>query len=431
MGGRNYIVIFAVFFLFISNMAFAKVERNKSDDILMLDIDKLDSIHGGNYSKNYLSDKDITLKTVNLYYSFSNSLMNYCSFLFTFFRISTKYGIIDKQKIIMMPKTLIKKEMMKREVLNIKVAPDNKKVAFTISNCMNVFIFDLENKDIDSIDFGQDRINLIEFSNNNRYLAIGGSSFDNQVYTIGVFDKKFHDYIILNDYDSTNERIDKIAFNGDSSKFFIGRFKKYWNDYEMTIKKGQLLTIFDLKNRKLVFENSILEISNFDDIMFLNMDMFIYTYNNFIYKYCINKNILVTKEKLSMKNDKYYEKSKTLFFPKNRYIQIKRNTKKKISFLIIGNINTNKMNTKTFKNIYFYDIKISRKSEIACIRARYAGNHNKKYELLIYNTKTMQQIIEPIRFKNRKIHYDIAPSGKFIVYIRDGKLYKRDLPPVE
>ena len=316
-------------------------------------------------------------------------------------------------------------------IQDISISPKKDIMAFSLRK--HIYLLNIESNKLEKLEIPTcSKRRKLKFSYSGRYLGI------HEVDNSGFYDmktRKYHSYSFL-DFGWSYPYY--ICFsNNDRYFLLIGRLYRtgdvtvavHLKDYKVSLIEFGDIDVSDVFVTDKEINNNVYKgstIQRIDAIM--NKRKSLYTEKNPVVDVSLTSNNMVSKfgiNKINNATDFYFidGDKKIVCIDDNRILIITSDLKKEIARFKLDN-----------KNYYFCRyIKKANLKNIFVIKSHIRKNRKDSF-LHVFDGNTLKQIIPPVKTDRErlvKFNYAIVPSGKFIVYVRDGKLHKKELPEMD
>lgn len=308
------------------------------------------------------------------------------------------------------------------------ISPTDEKIALAVGS--GVYLLNTGKGSAGEIYHG-DSVCDIKFSGNGRFIGLSAGD------KTGFYDTVKHNYIrTITKYHG--DFVVSIHFSNDSRYFIVSY--GYPNPNANNFKKtDEVISVFSTANGNMVFNENCprdYKINDADIIGRNGKNMLIYCSSNFICYYDMAERKLISKKKISPDPVKVFDVN-SAFLNNNRVLFIERkpisNRKKPWYeyFLCVKEINSPTLQKCVkIKGRSIRSLRKDKAGRFVCLYAK-SDKKNGDGTLLVFDTENLKQVCSPIFTGKKRISYnafDIAPSGKFLVYIRDEKLFRYNIP---
>jgi hypothetical protein len=338
----------------------------------------------------------------------------------------------DKNETVNVPVLNIKR-IDNNKISDLSIAPDCKKVVVSLKN--HIYQVDLKTTNILKLRLNGHNIQKINYSHTGKYLGVIEASNELTGYydfanTIFYTPLKGKAYYKLNTF---------FSFSNNDSLFAIAYTKRNSNTKNSICSEDAdyYISLFNLENGKEIqcfkcpslWSYSQIGLSDIKDKTFLYL-----TTKNDLVQIDINSGKVLNKQKYTKEHvflryqPNFINNCKSIFCLWKYNIP---NTQKiKTIFCLSDIANLNKITKITNEKFRVKSFKISTNGRYICL---YGCNLNlnqtkkSKYYFLVLNssnfTENRIKTVDP-NSDNPYVPYDIASSGKFIIYAKRGMLYK-------
>jgi len=293
-------------------------------------------------------------------------------------------------------------------ITSIAVSPGDSTIAFSTKK--RIYLLDTENNRIKLLDYKGMEIEEILYSNNGRFLGI----IDN--VKSGIYDFK----------DSTYHKLKINYYDYGPDRFFFSRDDKYLFIAAATEEHGNQILVATTKSAKIIkrlygFGKTYgVKLIPSENKLYCLGRRHLYIQN---FKSCsLEKRVKFFNRTLLRKlgNTGSYGMAPKLILNNLDDILI-------ASGYILVRINLYKLNiiklSKTIKeNFLIGRIKQSSDGKIFCLYGYKKKSEEENYYLYIFDSEALKMISNPIQIEYL---YNISPSGDFVVYVINNKIYKR------
>jgi len=322
-----------------------------------------------------------------------------CSILIGEFRIISAKEINSTNQDIQVITEL--KNLPEGDITDISISPDENTIA--ISYKSNIYLYNMKIKEIKKLSaFKGDKIENISYSYKGRYLAVKAWNGS------GIYDL----------HKSTYHKFKLNYYWGIPTKICITRDEKYVFVSVATEEQGNEMVMFELRNLNIIKRLPLLPTENIAvntqkkllySIPIGETRMSIYDYRNdkerTIY---IRKAVLIT----NAQSHKFIDNSikYLIIVERDKIIKSNLDNFKKLDVLKIPQDN------------YFPKVRQSKDGKIFCIISMSCDSKN--IFLYVFDIENMKILLSRILID---YVYDVSPSGKFLIYIRDNKIIKMQI----